>query len=734
MNKLFTNFRLEIVEGIDGTKCINKYTQEVPAGVRYLSDWTDFSFKRYFFDDKDVNCERQTQGCIIINKQIPGCGLTEYCLGGPEFVVLCSPRKLLLQNKKDQHGENVYLVVNEMDKDIEVDDDISKDKLKPKQSTQLTEQQKLDLEQRRAHIYTKIYNEILAYINTRRMQGLPPKILVTYDSYHIVMDILVRLGLFQKFYTVVDEFQSILHDARFKSGTELNFVERLKKSLRVIFVSATPMLDRYLTGLKMFDGVNYYELDWGAQDPTRVIRPDLEVSCMTSINSKAKEIIDSYLQGNFASVLVREDDGTLNNIVSDEAVFYVNSVNHILNIVKNNGLTPDKVNILCADNDENNKKISKRLGKGYQRGSIPLRGEKPKMFTFCTRTVYLGADFYSTCARTFIFSDSNSDCLSVDISEDLPQILGRQRLTANPWKNSANFYYKTTADYKKMNKESFDNIVAEKSQRTEQKLEIAMDLKKQGQEGKYNTLMKDYYDLIRTRNYRLDYVAVNYVEEWDSVNMCTKKVMTPVENDLVKINEIRAFDIQQIDYKDRFAVFSAIQNNQMSLPAEATEALEFMKEYDTLPRISDKLKMLCREDLDPEVLRIILSQIPNCDVVKSYFMALGPVRLRQLGCNISYIKKELGIVTFTPELLVNSIYGEFKVGEKALLSRIKERLANLYDSISYQATPRAKDLENYFKVRLIYIYVDDGSGNKKKSKGYELLESYEQEYRDKMMK
>lgn len=61
------------------------------------------------------------------------------------------------------------------------------------------------------------------------------------------------------------------------------------------------------------------------------------------------------------------------------------------------------------------------------------------MFTFCTRTVYLGADFYSLCARSFIFSDSNIDSLAVDISEDLPQILGRQRLFDNPWKNSATF-------------------------------------------------------------------------------------------------------------------------------------------------------------------------------------------------------------------------------------------------------------------------------------------------------
>ena len=64
------------------------------------------------------------------------------------------------------------------------------------------------------------------------------------------------------------------------------------------------------------------------------------------------------------------------------------------------------------------------------------------MFTFCTRTVYLGADFYSDNARSFILSDANIDCLAVDISLDLPQILGRQRSLTNPWKDSAEFYFK----------------------------------------------------------------------------------------------------------------------------------------------------------------------------------------------------------------------------------------------------------------------------------------------------
>lgn len=58
----------------------------VPRGIRYLKDWNWFSLSQF-----PAKC--------IINKQIPGCGFTEYCISGAEDVILCSPRKILLENK-----------------------------------------------------------------------------------------------------------------------------------------------------------------------------------------------------------------------------------------------------------------------------------------------------------------------------------------------------------------------------------------------------------------------------------------------------------------------------------------------------------------------------------------------------------------------------------------------------------------------------------------------------------
>ena len=670
-------------------KKLNDYI--VPRGIRFISELgTNFRFYKL-----PVKC--------IINKQLPGCGFTEYCLRGPENVILCSPRKMLLENKKDQHGRDVYLVVNELEKELIVDKDLSKvDK----------SQVFLDTLKEVVHgkdtVYNRLMNEIKDYLNERKYLGDKPcKILVTYDSYRIVKDILESLGIFQSFYTVIDEFQTILHDSKFKSNTELDFLYHLHQSHSALFVSATPMLEEYLNMLDEFDGLPYINMDWGKEDPNRILKPALKVLSMMSVGTKLPEIIQSYKSGNFESA-IRMINGYPTKIVSDEAVFYVNSVNHITSIIKKCDLQPEEVNILCSNTPDNLKRIQKKLGKRFTIGKVPLEKEKPKMFTFCTRTVYLGADFYSLCARSFIFSDSNIDSLAVDISEDLPQILGRQRLFENPWKNEATFYYRSTCDYRKVSQEEFDKELERKKKATS---DLLLAFNSTPDNAKL-TLAKTYQENTQSYNYKNNYIAVNEHQGG---------TLIPVLNNLVLVNEIRAFRIQQIDYKDRFTVFSTIHNTLSSDDIINQKVSEFLGEYQKLGTFKAKLKMLCEYGFSDEVIGVVLDQIGEHDNIKSYYISLGPERLKALGYNRYDIEKELGIVTFSYELLESSIYSEFKVGDKLTLSSIKDRLGYLYSNINYDATPKAKDLENYFEVKPIVMYERKENGSRKQIKGYELL-------------
>ena len=146
------------------------------------------------------------------------------------------------------------------------------------------------------------------------------------------------------------------------------------------------------------------------------------------------------------------------------------------------------------------------------------------------------------------------------------------------------------------------------------------------------------------------------------------------------------------------------------------EVVRFLNVYYSKTTMYDKLRLLCEYDMSDEARKIVVGQIPDNDEIKSYYTVLGPKRLHELGYSVTSIKKELKIVTFDPILLINSIYDNFKLGDKILLSDIKVKLTNLYSSINYSKTPKASDILNYFDIDSYTstIMVD---GKKKKSRG-----------------
>ena len=406
----------------------------------------------------------------------------------------------------------------------------------------------------------------------------PCKILVTYDSFRHVRE---ALGEDIKyFYVVVDEFQAILGDSRFKACTELELLYQLKSINYVCYVSATPMLDKYLSMLEEFRDLPYFELDWESEDSNRVIKPVINVKIISdnkSVEAEAGNVIQKYLDGKF-EVFRSTEEGKLLEISSNEAVLYVNSVASIAKLINKFKLTPLNTNVLCAKTEFNEKKIlkafkltKKELKKLYGLesclGDIPGKGEAHKMFTFCTRTVYLGADFYSKCAQTFIFSDANINCLSVDISMDLEQILGRQRLNENPWKNRANLFVKT--NFQGITELEFKQQIDSKLERTKYLLKL---YEKSDEGGERDTLVDSYETLVKVHNYVRDYLGIN---------SHGGKNKFPTFNYLVLVSEMRAFELQRQDYKDRFSVFSTIQQEGIIVNGEDSVINHYLAEFNS---------------------------------------------------------------------------------------------------------------------------------------------------------
>ena len=655
---------------------MEKYLINVPKGIRYISAWSDF----ISIIPKNTH---------ILDKKIPGCGFTEWVLTNPENVILCSPRLMLINNKADQHSGEVMTVMGS-GIDLGVDFDLEA-KPKPVDADEVIQKQ-LDGRKISNEAIANIQDGLYSYIALRGLK--PLKIITTYDSFPILKDILKFNGLLDKFRVYVDEFQSIFTDSRFKVDTETRFVESLQ-GLNPCFVSATPMMESYLEKLKEFKNLPYYELDWAAEDPSRTIRPELKARTCKSIIIKANEIIQTYLSGDFERVIIGDKV-----VESKEATFFVNSVNNIISIIKKAKLTANQVNILCAKTDENENKIKKRLGKNFTIGTVPLKDDPKKMFTMCTRTVYLGADFYSDNSRTFIFSDANIETLSVDISLDLPQIMGRQRLNSNPWKNNAEFYYKTIFKDGDDKNRITQEMINKKIKRTYASIKLIEDTLNKDTNEEAIRLLK--YNIVNEK-YKSSYASLSYKNGKEEF----------VLNDLVFISEQRAFDIQNIDYADRFTMFSTIDNVLGSNTIKVgSEVSKFWSKYKKLTRMEDKLRMICESGLSEEGQKQVELLV---ELAVRNYLSLGKEKLK--ACGYRNIKKVLESKTKILSIDLSSIiYQEFKEGDKLSKKAIKDRLKVIYTNNNITDIPKATDINKWFETRRCQPKV-----NGKQVEGLELI-------------
>lgn len=301
----------------------------------------------------------------------------------------------------------------------------------------------------------------------------------------------------------------------------------------------------------------------------------------------------------------------------------------------------------------------------------------------------------------------------LDLIKDFPENIN---LRENPWKNNAEFYYRTTADYRKMKWEDFERIIKDKQKITD---DLLLSYQTSPLQSRFS-LAITYKNNAKAYHYKNDYVSVDSIKDQDTGEL----ILIPVENNLVKVNELKAYEIQQIDYADRFTVFSTVHNTLTPDDIVNREVSIFLDKYNSKKTILEKLRLLCEYGLSQDAINIMLAQISDSDEIKSYYKSLGPQRLKALGYNVTKIRRELGIVTFSWDLLKQEIYSNFNEGEKYTLANLKNKLSSIYSSINYQSTPKANDIENYFEVKGIVVYEKDpDSGKRKQIRGFELIKS-----------
>lgn len=431
----------------------------VPNGISYLNEW------------KDGNGQTFNLPCGILDKGIPNCGATTLALEDSHKTIICSPRNNLVENKHAQH-EGTLLVIGRMSED-----------------------------------------EIKRYLSESTL----PKILVSYDSLPKVARCIADKSDWR---VVIDEYQYLLTDSGFKSEVEKRLVSVAREFDYVTYLSATPILDKYLTHIDFFRNIPYYRLHWKNIEKVRVIRKRSSNPVGTAL-----EIVKAYKDGHYPCI---EVDGK--TIYSTECVIFLNSVDNITSIIKKCELVPDEVNIIVGNSEENDKKISK-IGKGFSRGRLPLKGEPHKKFTFCTSTAFAGCDFYSTCASTFVISDNRKVHTSIDIATELAQIAGRQRLECNPFKNTTTFIY--NVDVGENDSSSYKTALECKLQKS---VKNANHKNSVTDKDIRESFIKETVDSQRLNKYSDSYVWYDSVNDRFSVNR------------MAYLNDRFSFDVQRENY------------------------------------------------------------------------------------------------------------------------------------------------------------------------------------------
>jgi hypothetical protein len=186
------------------------------------------------------------------------------------------------------------------------------------------------------------------------------------------------------------------------------------------------------------------------------------------------------------------------------------------------------------------------------------------------------------------------------------------------------------------------------------------------------------------------------------------------------ISEKRAFEIQQVDYKDRFTVFNSIEQNNIISESVSDNIHNFLTDFIDKKLFTEKMGMICTSNLTENELGVILDQIPL--TYKKYYETLGPVRLKALGYNITLVDREYKATLFDKENLKQEVYKIYQEGSRYSRNSLKENLQKLYDSLNYNKKAKANDIEEYFEVKDCKVL---NSETGKYEHGFELIKKKE---------
>ena len=623
---------------------------KIDPGINYLTNWRDSS--------GNLMINRFAHGKVIVNKTLTGCGFTTCCLINNINQIIVSPRLRLIQNKLEQHG-NCYYFNREKDKN-----------------------------DKQVKGFFELEKEFTEYYNYCVSNNLPMKILVTFDSFSNLADMLegtFKINISSTFSIAIDESHTLIKDVRTKEcnnkGVLLKFLDRVFKYDNLLFISATPIVD-YIQRIKEFkkNNVDYYELEWDNVIPIN----KKSFNCKSAVDAfdQIYKIYTKHVDTNGRNAFDAIFYGNGITEYSREAVIFLNSVSDIRKILnkyinKNNLIDAKDVSIICADTKENAVELRKTNSALKITKSIPKRGDMHPLWTFVTRTAFEGVDFYSTNASTYVIANYNVSSLSLDISTDIPQIIGRQRLPENHFRNTINIFYTN-------NKNMIDDYEFKESQKFKM------------------TMSQKQIQLYDSATPECKSIALGNLNTFIEAHPSDLYISTvhgyPEIDDLLIVSEEYCRDI----LKNQENWFTQSFNNRTT----TTYSIPAQQLIDDLKKISGGNGM--REGIKtvydyfqayPECHKDFFEVLCNNGFgdIARYFNILPPSRVYASGFNTWKMNNEIISINMEDNVK-KSVESTFEQGKVYTKQEIKIMLQKIYDNLGIDRKAKATDLEKYIKV------------------------------------
>ena len=610
----------------------NDILVNVPKGTRYISEW------------KELDSYLSLDYPFIFNKVVTGCGATTYYLLNNENVVLLSPRIELIRSKITQDKFDGVLSLLKFKVD-------NNKKVSNKAILNLFEQ------------------ELINHIKENK----PIKIIVTYDSFKDIKPLLQKFSLIDKFRFVVDEFQALVKDSSFKGSVELEFTKLLEGLNKVVYLSATPLPDFVCNQITVLKDLPTVKLCFDKEDLRIVNFNGLLIQEGQTFASIIRDYYDDFKRmGYFYS----KNIGDVTYYCRELVIFCSNvrEIGHIINI---NHLTKDEVDVICSEESKNKLKKICGINASHIRGI----NEPKKIFTFVTKVSFEGADFWSDNAATIIFSQPSVKSMVVDISSDLLQIIGRQRLSKNKFKNDIYLYtYNCSCD------ESYEELKQKKMEFTIKQLNY------------YNGL-NDWEQRQQRKQFKANKFESYYIEVVgdkpiiSSLYMICEEYCEQIRKDLV--NNKQFFCLRDFTEAD---VFNIANDEEIALKNS------FLKNYGQTNRFENRLKLVCDLlDNQPNILRMIEGDLRIDPIFIEYYKLLGSKQCKAKNYRLDYLEPLIKEVK-SKNKIKQELGKLIQVGETNTIKYYKNLVGQVYNQLGINLKAKASDLAEYYELQKVSIY------------------------------